>query len=228
MRSVVITFPGSNCDRDMREAVTAVTGAAPASLWHGNPELPAGVDLVILPGGFSYGDHLRCGAVASRSPVMQAVKKHAEEGGYVLGVCNGFQILTEAGLLPGVLLRNNHLRFVCDDVKLKVCRNDTAFTAGYAAGAEITVPVAHHDGNYFADPQTLARLEGENRIAFRYADDAQNPNGSAANIAGVYSGNLRVLGMMPHPERAADAATGGTDGAALFTSLLQAVAREAA
>ena len=216
MKAAVIVFPGSNCDRDMAVALRQA-GADVTMVWHKDAKLPSGVDLVAVPGGFSFGDYLRCGAIAAQSPVSQAVIEHAGRGGFVLGVCNGFQVLTETGLLPGALMRNAGLKFVCKTVKLKVETTDSAFTSGYAKGAEIDVPIAHHDGNYFVDQDTLARLKGEDRIAFIYAE---NPNGAVADIAGVLSDNRRVLGMMPHPERAVDPAHGSTDGKALFASLL--------
>ena len=215
MKAVVIVFPGSNCDRDARVALEAATGRPPAMVWHGEPTLPP-ADLVVLPGGFSYGDYLRAGAMAARSPVMQAVIRAAKRGVRVLGICNGFQVLTECGLLPGALLRNAGLRFVCRSVRLRVETADSPFTSGYKAGDPLQMPVAHHDGNYFADAGTLQRLAGEDRVAFRYLD---NPNGSAGAIAGILSEGRNVLGMMPHPERAADALLGGTDGRALFESL---------
>jgi phosphoribosylformylglycinamidine synthase I len=221
VRSAVIVFPGSNCDRDMVTALNAVTGVAPARIWHRETELPAGLDLIAVPGGFSYGDYLRSGAMAAQSPVMRAVKDAAERGVAVLGVCNGFQILTEAGLLPGALMRNAGIRFVCRDVPLKVEGNGSIFTAGYGAGEEITIPVAHHDGNYQADAETLDRLEGEGRIAFRYSGEC---NGSARNIAGILGGNGRILGMMPHPERAVEQAHGRTDGRRLFEAMVEALA----
>lgn len=217
-RSAVITFPGSNCDRDMATALEKVSGTAPHRVWHGDADLPDGLDFIALPGGFSYGDYLRCGAIASRSPVMQAVIAAAEKGVPVLGVCNGFQVLTESGLLPGALLRNAGLHFVCRDVKLEVANAQSLFTGGYEAGQVISVPVAHHDGNYFADDATLDRLEGEGRVAFRYVEDV---NGSARNIAGVLNKAGNVLGMMPHPERAIEKTHGGTDGRALFESAIQ-------
>jgi phosphoribosylformylglycinamidine synthase I len=220
MKAAVLTFPGSNCDRDMAVAF-ADAGAEVIRVWHKDSALPAGVDVVGIPGGFSFGDYLRCGAIAARSPIAQAVIAHAGRGGYVLGVCNGFQVLTETGLLPGVLMRNAGLRFVCKPVGLHVATTDSAFTAGYAAGAGITVPVAHHDGNYTVDAETLARLQAEDRVAFRYT---HNPNGAMDDIAGVLSANRRVLGMMPHPERAIDPLHGGTDGRALFAGLMGALA----
>ena len=215
MKAAVVTFPGSNCDRDLAVAFEQA-GFQVARVWHKDADLPAGVDVVGIPGGFSHGDYLRCGAIAARAPVMAAVQRHADRGGFVLGICNGFQVLTEAGLLPGALMRNAGLKFICKPVTLKVETVDSAFTTDYAAGQHLAVPVAHHDGNYQADAETLDRLEGEGRVAFSYAD---NPNGSARGIAGVLSANRRVLGMMPHPERAADARLGGTDGSALFRAL---------
>jgi phosphoribosylformylglycinamidine synthase I len=220
MKAAVIVFPGSNCDRDMAVALRAA-GAEVAMVWHKDSALPAGLDLVALPGGFSFGDHLRCGAIAARAPVMTAVAGFVRGGGMALGVCNGFQVLTETGLLPGALMRNARLRFLCRDVPLRVETADSPFTRLYAPGEEIALPVAHHDGAYVADPETLARLEGEGRVALRYRD---NPNGSLADIAGVLSENRRVLGMMPHPERAADPALGGADGAALFRGLVESFA----
>jgi phosphoribosylformylglycinamidine synthase len=219
MRAAVITFPGSNCDRDLAVAFAAA-GFAVARVWHKETGLPAGTDIVGVPGGFSFGDYLRCGAIAARAPVMAAVAAHAARGGHVLGICNGFQVLTEAGLLPGALMRNAGLRFVCRPVDLVVAaRSD--FTAGYAVGQTLSLPVAHHDGNYQADTATLDLLQGEGRVAFRYAGDV---NGSARGIAGVLSANRRVLGMMPHPERAADPALGPAAGAPLFAALAQALA----
>ncbi|GGC00264.1 phosphoribosylformylglycinamidine synthase subunit PurQ [Novosphingobium endophyticum] len=216
----VVTFPGSNCDRDMAVALEKVSGTAPLRVWHGDADLPEGLDFIALPGGFSYGDYLRCGAIASRSPIMRAVVEAANRGVPVLGVCNGFQVLTESGLLPGALLRNSVIRFVCRDVKLRVENAQSLFTSGYEAGQEILIPVAHHDGNYFADEATLDRLEGEGRVAFRYAEDV---NGSSRQIAGVLNGAGNVLGMMPHPERAIEATHGGTDGRALFESAMKAL-----
>src|SRR5688572_12033056 len=221
MKSAVIVFPGSNCDRDMAEALKLATGRPPEMVWHRQSELPAGLDLIAIPGGFSYGDYLRSGAMAAQSEVMWAVKEAAERGVAVLGVCNGFQVLTEARLLPGALMRNAGIRFVCRDVKLTVENSQSAFTARYDAGEEIVVPVAHHDGNFQADEATLDRLEGEGRVAFRYAS---NVNGSARSIAGILNGAGNVLGLMPHPERAIEPAHGGTDGRRLFEGLLEAVA----
>ena len=220
MRAAVIVFPGSNCDRDLAVAFEAATGAKPAMVWHKETLLPPGLDILGVPGGFSFGDYLRCGAIAAHSPVAQAVAGFAARGGYVLGVCNGFQVLTQAGLLPGALMRNAGLKFVCRAVDLKVETADSAFTAGWKTGETAKIPIAHHDGNYTVDADTLKRLHGDDRIAFRYV---QNPNGSVSDIAGVLSGNRRVLGLMPHPERAIDAAQGSTDGAVLFRSLLGAI-----
>jgi len=220
MRAAVVVFPGSNCDRDLAVAFEAA-GADVTMVWHKDSELPQGIDIVGIPGGFSYGDYLRCGAIAANSPICKSVAAHAERGGYVLGVCNGFQILTETGLLPGALLRNAGLKYICRTVGLKVETAASDFTAGYKAGDLIDIPIAHHDGNYFADAETIAVLEGEDRIAFRYTD---NPNGAMADIAGILSDNRRVLGMMPHPERASDAGHGGTGGVALFRALTGALA----
>jgi len=220
MKTAVIVFPGSNCDRDMAVALESVTGRAPAMVWHGDSELPADVGLIALPGGFSYGDYLRCGAIAARSPIVRAVVEAAERGVPVLGVCNGFQVLVETGLLPGALMRNERLDFVCRDAPLKVENAQTAFTSRYETGETIMVPVAHHDGNYVADEATLDRLESEGRVAFRYAADI---NGSARRIAGVLNAQGNVLGMMPHPERRIEAAHGGTDGRRLFEGLLETV-----
>ena len=220
MKPAVIVFPGSNCDRDIATALEDVTGTAPQMVWHGETSLPDGTGLVALPGGFSYGDYLRCGAIAARSPVVRAVVEAAERGVPVLGICNGFQVLTEAGLLPGALMRNEGLDFVCRDVELTVANAQSAFTSRYGQGETITVPVAHHDGNFFADAETLDRLEGEGRVAFRYAGQV---NGSARKIAGVLNAAGNVLGMMPHPERRIEAAHGGTDGRRLFEGLLETV-----
>ncbi|SCM67715.1 phosphoribosylformylglycinamidine synthase subunit PurQ [Donghicola eburneus] len=216
MRAAVITFPGSNCDRDLAVAFQSA-GAEVVRVWHKDAELPANVDVIGIPGGFSFGDYLRCGAIAANSPVCRAVVDHANRGGYVLGICNGFQVLTETRLVPGALIRNTNLKFVCKPVGLKVENAETDFTSGYAAGAEITIPVAHHDGNYRADDELLARLQGEGQVAFTYTD---NPNGSAGDIAGVFSENRRVLGMMPHPERAIEPLQGSADGQALFRTLI--------
>jgi len=219
MKAAVVVFPGSNCDRDLAVAFERA-GAEVSMVWHKETELPAGVDIVGVPGGFSYGDYLRCGAIAANSPICKAVVKHAEAGGFALGVCNGFQILTETGLLPGALRRNAGLKYICRTIGLQVETSESAFTAGYSKGDVIDIPIAHHDGNYFADEDVLARLKGDDRIAFTYTD---NPNGSVADIAGVLSANKRVLGMMPHPERAADSGHGGTDGTAMFSALMQQV-----
>ena len=216
MKAAVVTFPGSNCDRDLAMAFKRA-GWQVARVWHKDSALPDGTDVVGVPGGFSFGDYLRCGAIAAQSPIGAAVKAHAGRGGYVLGVCNGFQVLTEMQLLPGALMRNAGLKFVCRMQGLRVATTNSAFTAGYAKGQEITVPVAHHDGNFTIDADGLKRLQGEDRIAFTY--DA-NPNGSMADIAGILSENRRVLGMMPHPERVVDPAQGGTDGVALFRALM--------
>jgi phosphoribosylformylglycinamidine synthase len=221
MKAAVITFPGSNCDRDMAVAIEAVTGTAPIRVWHGDAALPDGLDLIALPGGFSYGDYLRAGAMAAKSPIMRAVIDAAERGIAVLGVCNGFQVLCESGLLPGVLMRNAGQLFVCRTVRLEVANTSSPFTQGFTSGEEIRVPIAHHDGNYYADEATLDALEAEDRIAFRYAE---NCNGSQRSIAGVLSANGRVLGMMPHPERAikpaAHPALGGSDGRRLFENVV--------
>ena len=222
MKAAVVVFPGLNRDRDMIAALTKIGGVAPAIVWHQDADIPD-VDLIVIPGGFSYGDYLRCGAIAARSPVMDVVRERAEKGVQVLGVCNGFQILVEAGLLPGVLMRNTSLKFVCREVKLEVVNADTAFTRGYAKGQIIRCPVAHHDGNYFADAETLAAIEGEGQVAFRYAQGT-NPNGSINDIAGIFNKSKTVLGLMPHPENLIEAAHGGSDGRALFSGLLQQVA----
>lgn len=219
MKSAVIVFPGSNCDRDLAVAIERVTGRAPAMVWHRETELPDGTDFIGLPGGFSYGDYLRSGAMAARSPVMRAVSDAASRGVAVIGICNGFQVLTEAGLLPGALMRNAGLSFVCRPVFLKIENSQSLFTSGYSAGEQVTIPVAHHDGNYQADAETLARLEGEGRVAFRYLEHC---NGSANDIAGILSDGGNVLGMMPHPERAVETAHGNTDGRRLFEGLLEA------
>lgn len=217
MHAAVIVFPGSNCDRDMAVGFERA-GARVSMVWHKDTTLPEGIDIIGVPGGFSFGDYLRCGAIAANSPICRSVIGHAEKGGYVLGICNGFQILTETGLLPGVLLRNANLKYVCKAVDLKIETSQSAFTQEYKAGETITIPIAHHDGNYVADAETLARLNGEDRVAFRYVE---NPNGSVEDIAGVLSENRRVLGMMPHPERMAEPSHGGMDGAAMFTGLTQ-------
>lgn len=215
MKAAVITFPGSNCDRDLAVALTGA-GAEVERVWHKDSELPAGTDLVAVPGGFSFGDYLRCGAIAAQSPIARALRAHAERGGYVLGICNGFQVLTELGLLPGALMRNAGLTFLCKPVALRVETADSAFTRDYARGQALTIPVAHHDGNYTIGADGLAALRDQDRIAFTYATPV---NGSTADIAGVLSENRRVLGMMPHPERAIEPAQGGSDGAALFAAL---------
>ncbi|WP_430387970.1 phosphoribosylformylglycinamidine synthase subunit PurQ [Blastomonas fulva] len=224
MKSAVITFPGSNCDRDLAVAIERVTGHAPIRLWHGEQTLPEGLDLIGVPGGFSYGDYLRSGAMAARSPVVGAVVEAAERGVAVLGICNGFQILTEAGLLPGALMRNAGIRFVCRTVGLTVENASSRFTSLYQAGETIRIPVAHHDGNYFADDATLDRIEGEGQVAFRYAEPV---NGSSRDIAGVLNAKGNVLGMMPHPERMVEPLQGGTDGARLFEALAQSVLERA-
>ena len=221
MKSAVIVFPGSNCDRDLKVAIETATGRTPEMVWHRETELPADTDLIAVPGGFSYGDYLRSGAMAARSPVMRAVIDAAGKGVPVLGVCNGFQVLTEAGLLPGALMRNAGLRFVCRSVGLTVESSQSIFTNAFSAGEEIVLPVAHHDGNFQADAETLDRLEGEGRVAFRYREPV---NGSARSIAGILNAGGNVLGLMPHPERATEAAHGGTDGRRLFEGLLEAVA----
>jgi phosphoribosylformylglycinamidine synthase len=220
MKSAVIVFPGSNCDRDLAVALELVSGVKPAMVWHRETELPEGTDLIAVPGGFSYGDYLRSGAMAARSPVMQAVAAAAAKGTYVLGICNGFQVLTETGLLPGALLRNAGMHFVCRDVALTVENSQSAFTSRYSAGEQISFPVAHHDGNYFADAATLDRLEGEGRVAFRYAEAV---NGSARNIAGVINDAGNVLGLMPHPERVVEKAHGNIDGRRMFEGLLESL-----
>ncbi|MDE2017686.1 MAG: phosphoribosylformylglycinamidine synthase subunit PurQ [Hyphomicrobiales bacterium] len=228
MRAAVVVFPGSNREGDVARALKLATGRPPDMVWHAERDLPAGVDLVVLPGGFSYGDYLRCGAIAARAHAMDAVRAHAARGGYVLGICNGFQILCEGGLLPGVLMRNRDLRFVSKMQRIRVERADTAFTRAYAKGQAIEVAIAHGEGNYEVDDETMARLEGEGRVAFRYCDaagavtEAANPNGSTAGIAGIYSERLNVLGLMPHPENLVDPLVGGTDGRGLFDSLARA------
>jgi phosphoribosylformylglycinamidine synthase subunit PurQ / glutaminase len=218
VRAGVITFPGSNCDRDVAVALAA-SGARVERLWHGDGELPA-LDLIVLPGGFTYGDYLRCGAIAAHSPVMREVVRRATAGVAVLGICNGFQILAEAGLLPGALISNAGLKFVCRSVDLEVATTRSVFTAGYAPGQRIRLPVAHHDGNYVCPPEDLKRLEDQDRVALRYYD---NPNGSTAEIAAVLGPGRNVMGIMPHPERATDLRTGGTDGQALFHGLIEAL-----
>jgi phosphoribosylformylglycinamidine synthase len=219
LRAGVIVFPGSNCDRDMAVALRAA-GADVTMVWHKDASLPAGLDLVAVPGGFSFGDYLRCGAIAARAPILRAVVDFARAGGHVLGVCNGFQVLIEAGLLPGALMRNARLKFICAPVELEIATTASPFTREYAPAETITLPVAHHDGNYYADADTLAALEGEDRVAFRYVQDI---NGSMNSIAGILSPNRRVLGMMPHPERAVDAVHGGTGGKRLFAGIAAAL-----
>ena len=219
MRAAVIVFPGSNCDRDLAVAFEAA-GARVSMVWHKDTNLPDNIDIVAIPGGFSYGDYLRCGAIAAKSPICREVAAHAHRGGYVLGICNGFQVLTETGLLPGALLRNAGLKYICRTVGLKVVTTASDFTAQYTRNEVIDIPIAHHDGNYFAEAGVLQELHDQDRIAFAYSD---NPNGSQADIAGILSPNRRVLGMMPHPERAADSGHGGTDGAALFRALVGAL-----
>jgi phosphoribosylformylglycinamidine synthase len=229
MKAAVLVFPGINRERDMARTLKLVAGAEPSMVWHTERELPAGTDLVVIPGGFSYGDYLRCGAIAARAPVMEAVRAHAEKGGLTLGVCNGFQILCEAGLLPGVLMRNARLRFVCREVYLRVERSDSPFTRGYNAGQVICVPVAHGEGNYIADAETIERLEKDGRVLFRYAspdgalDPAWNVNGAINHIAGIANERGNVLGMMPHPENHVEPAIGSTDGRGLFAGIVEAL-----
>lgn len=217
MKAAVLVFPGSNCDRDLAVGFRNA-GFDVEMVWHKDTSLPVGVDVVGVPGGFSYGDYLRCGAIAAQSPVIGALKAHVERGGFAIGICNGFQVLTETGLLPGALLRNAGLKYICRTIGLTVATDDSVFTAGYGKGDQVCFPIAHHDGNYFAEPAEIARLESEDRVAFRYQD---NPNGSAADIAGILSENRRVLGLMPHPERAADPRLGLNDGAAMFRGLAE-------
>jgi len=219
-RAAVVTFPGSNCDRDLAVALEKVSGTPALRVWHGDAELPERLDFIALPGGFSYGDYLRCGAMAARSPIVRAVIEAAHAGVPVLGICNGFQVLTESGLLPGALMRNAQLKFVCRTVPLTVENSQSLFTGGYEQGETIHLPVAHHDGNYFADAATLDRLEGEGRVAFRYGDAV---NGSQRSIAGVLNAAGNVLGMMPHPERAIEPELGGSDGRTLFESAVKAL-----
>ncbi len=223
MKSAVIVFPGSNCDRDAQVALRTATGVEPVMVWHKEATLPDGLDLIMVPGGFSYGDALRAGAIAGNSPIISALKAHAERGGYILGVCNGFQVLTETGLLPGALMRNASLNFVCKPQTLDIVSVETDFTRKYGGRSQIVIPIAHHDGCYFADDYTLDQLENEGRAPFKYPP-GDNPNGSARDIAGILSANGRVLGMMPHPERAVDAKHGGRDGLGLFQSLADALA----
>ncbi len=220
MQTAVIRFPASNCDRDAVVALEKITGRAPVIIWHRETEIPAGVGFVVIPGGFSFGDYLRCGAIASRSPIMQDIKAKSERGLAVAGFCNGFQVLTEAGMLPGALIRNKNLKFVCRPERLKVETNKSRFTSKYEAKSEVIFPVAHHDGNYFANKDTLNRLEKSGQVLFRYAD---NPNGSLNDIAGIVNEDGNVFGMMPHPERAIDAMHGGTDGLNLFKSILETI-----
>jgi len=233
MKASIIVFPGSNRERDAARALRLVCGCEPQMAWHAATELPAGTDLVVLPGGFSYGDYLRCGAIAARAPIMDAVRAHAGAGGLVLGICNGFQILCEAGLLPGALVRNAQLRFSCKQAYLRVERSDTPFTRGYNAGQVIRVPVAHGEGNYISDTETLAQLEGDGRILFRYCgpdgalDPKWNINGSLAAIAGIANERRNVLGLMPHPENHVEAALGCTDGRGLFAGLMDHLAQAA-
>lgn len=225
MNSAVVVFPGSNREGDVASAIKRISGKEADFVWHADTELPKGTDLVVLPGGFSYGDYLRCGAIAARAPIMNAVRAHAERGGLVLGICNGFQILCEAQLLPGVLLRNSQLKFICREVYLRVERSDTPYTRRYNAGDVLKIPVAHGEGNYTADTETLARLEGEGLVLFRYTtpegklDPKWNYNGASASIAGILSEKLNVLGLMPHPENHVDPAIGPTDGRGLFESI---------
>ena len=219
MKAAILVFPGSNCDRDLKVAFEQA-GADVTMVWHKDDALPEGTDIVGVPGGFSFGDYLRCGAIAANSPITQSLKAHVDRGGYALGICNGFQILTETRILPGALLRNANLKYICKTVPLTVRTSDSDFTRAWNAGTELHIPIAHHEGNYQADAELLKQLEGEDRIAFTYND---NPNGASGDIAGVLSENRRVLGMMPHPERAADEVLGGTDGRAMFTSLVNAL-----
>ncbi len=227
MKAAVIVYPGSNCDRDVRVALANATGAEPIAVWHRESEFPD-VDLIVLPGGFSYGDYLRPGAMAAHSPAIREIRRRAEKGVSVLGICNGFQILTETGLLPGALLQNAGIKFICRDVHLRVETSESPFTEAYRSGEVLRIPIAHHDGNYFADPKTLDELEGEGQIAFRYCDpegtvdEDANPNGSICNIAGVFSKDRRILGMMPHPERLAESLLGGEDGKRMFEGLVAA------
>lgn len=230
MKAAVIVFPGSNCDRDLQVALRHAIGSEPEMVWHGNSEMPE-VDLITVPGGFSYGDYLRSGAIAAHSPILREVVARANKGVPVMGICNGFQILTEAGLLPGTLMRNANLKYICKDIHLKIESNDTPFTQGYNTGDVVRIPIAHHDGNYFTDEDTLDQLEGDGQIAFRYCDadgnntGEANPNGSRRNIAGVFNKNRNVLGMMPHPERLIDDALGGVDGKPMFEGLVAALGR---
>jgi len=222
LKAAVVVFPASNCDRDVAVALEQANGKPPAMVWHGDAALPEGLDLIVLPGGFSYGDYLRCGAMAAHSPIMRDVVARAKKGTPVLGICNGFQVLCETQLLPGVLMRNASLKFVSRDVNMTVESSNTMFTAGYKPGQVINIPVAHGDGNYFAEKATLDRLEGEGQVAFRYVE-GDNPNGAARNIAGIFNEKRTILGLMPHPERHADPLLGSTDGKAIFTSLVSAL-----
>jgi phosphoribosylformylglycinamidine synthase len=228
MKSAVVTFPASNCNRDMFDALEKITGQRPHEIWHQDTDVP-NVDLIALPGGFSFGDYLRCGAMAARSPAINAVAAHAERGGNLIGVCNGFQVLTEMGLLPGALMRNRSLKFVCKTVQLKVENENSTFTNAYSQDQVINIPVAHHDGNYFADDETLSRIEENGQVAFRYVDcngeatATANPNGSQNNIAGIINKHGNVLGMMPHPERLIEEAQGGTDGRGFFESIINSL-----
>jgi phosphoribosylformylglycinamidine synthase subunit PurQ / glutaminase len=230
MHAAVVVFPGSNCDRDIKVALEAVSGKPVSMVWHADAAVPAGCDLIVLPGGFAYGDYLRCGAMAAHSPIMRDVVARAKAGTAVLGICNGFQVLTETGLLPGILMRNASLKFVCRDVHLRVEQPDTLFTARYARNEVIRVPIAHGDGNYYADTATLDALEGEGRVVFRYVDETgnptpeANPNGAQRNIAGICDPTRRILGMMPHPERLFEPMLGGNDGRRVFESLLDRIA----
>jgi phosphoribosylformylglycinamidine synthase subunit PurQ / glutaminase len=226
MKSAVLVFPGINRERDMARTLKLISGSEPVMVWYADTALPVGTELVVIPGGFSYGDYLRCGAIAARSPIMDAVRAYASKGGLVLGVCNGFQILCESGLLPGVLMRNRALKFICKDVYLRVERSNTPFTRGYNAGQVIRVPVAHGEGNYVADAETIAGLEGEGRVLYRYVapdgrlDEWWNINGATNSIAGILNERGNVLGMMPHPENHVEAAIGPTDGRGLFAGLV--------
>jgi phosphoribosylformylglycinamidine synthase I len=219
MSAAVIVFPGSNCDRDCKVAVERSTGEQVQMVWHAETELPKGLDLIVLPGGFSYGDYLRCGAMAAQAPIMQAVKKAADDGVTVVGICNGFQVLCEAGMLPGALLRNSGLKYICKPISITVANPETRFTAGFEGQSEVVMTQGNADGNYFADAETLARIEGEGQVVFRYVD---NPNGSVADIAGLQNARGNVMGMMPHPDRAFEAELGSADGATLFKSIYAA------
>lgn len=220
MKSAIIVFPGSNCDRDAKVALHQIAGEFPAMVWHKDGEIPSNTDLVLIPGGFSYGDYLRCGAIAANSIIIEQIRDHALRGGYILGICNGFQILCEMNLLPGTLIRNKNLKFVCNSQQLEITNGNTAFTCAYTRTKKISIPVAHSEGNYFADEDTIYSLDAENRVVFRYCE---NPNGSAGGIAGIVSDNGRILGMMPHPERAIGRHEGGSDGINLFTSLKESL-----